>query len=1422
MIAIGGVGKGISGAVRYAMGEGNDPVTEKRRPAAANDDESRVAWVSGQGWEEGWKPENRQDVEFARRLMERMALQQKSKTKPCEKDCLHLVLSWRKGENPDRDEMEQAARGALAAVGMEKARAVFVAHDDKDHMHLHIVASRINPETRTTFRDSYSNLKWQKWALQWEREHGQVQCPQREKNTQLQAAIEGHNAATVLELMTQHQSTFTGNDLDRALFRYANKKTAAELKSEILAQADVLQLYDRENGQELDRFTTHGIREAEHSAIEHAGSLENNQHHKISKGAEAAALSKRQTIREEQRDAFDHATGAEGLAIIDGKAGTGKSYTIGAIRDAYEIDGKRVIGLAPTNAVAQDMERDGFKEGKTVHSALFALKNDRDQWNEKTVIIVDEAAMMDTKIMNELASRADAAKAKLILVGDDRQLASVDRGGLFTELRQRHGASELSEVTRQRDEGHKATSEMLARGEFGEAVDALNKLGCITRNNHQDESREALVEQWGKDTANAPARSRFVFAYTNDDVKQLNAELRAVRQGRGELGEDREFTTKDGKAKFAEGDRLMFTKTDRKQGQIVENGRVVSRNRQGITNGAMGTIERIEGQFITLKLDGKSDRRLTFNAEQFDGFRHGYAGTIYKGQGRTFDDVYLYHSAHWRDKSAYVALTRHRDNVKLFVSTEVTRDDADLARQMGRHDDRRASVAFATKEEATKQRSERLTRTVQEITARRQHDEKQQSEPTKDRMPLTLDIGHDEGIATPPVASKPMSEGGQASSTPAHKQDGVSSRVLRSLVRATESFLKLFDVRKQEQPVDQRVPVTQVERIEETELKLGHFQKAESHLVIENKDDLCSNQSETKEVKNEPETADDRQGISQDSRSASWGTSIAGVRGNVPDFGGRGVVRGDGQGTADAGRSIGADYSVLSRETASEGYGSNLISDPYVYSGTHVLKNKEDIRDYDDLHVFERMKTTSRMETLPDDLPITKDGYRAIHRYIFQDVYDWAGEVRTVDIAKNNSLFCHPPFIDKELDKRFKEINAENNLRGTKREDFADRAAYHLSELNAIHPFREGNGRTQRSFLVILGQQAGHQVDLQHIDPEEWNKASRDSFHHGDYSLLRKIISDTLSGKQPEQTAEQEQVKVEPVRNYAESKTVRSSQMQRSEAALERLTQITGELDISVTTMPTRPREMRSASDGMKSKLDPTGRSAPMLQKTSGQESERVHDKTGDHPMSILGMMLAAAVEPDLVEEAGKSIRETVSEVAKVATPQFQTYREQAAAQKQEHQQRAPVQAAPALQTGKAAAQTVFGAAGKAVDGAVGGVAKVADGAVKALDSVLDLFAGGTPSPKQADKSERTPPARQDNQAPVQTQSAGTKREEQQPEKPLSPDDLAIATSDDMRNITDKAKLDARLEAILREREDRETARRWKDRGKGGGRERER
>ena len=177
MIAVGKTGKGVSGCVRYVLGEGRDPDTGLIRPSV-RDSAARVEWIGGQGFE-GWTPHDRSTADLARKVMEFSALNQTSKTRPCEKDCLHLILSWRKGERPSREEMEQAAREALGVLGMKKARALFASHRDTDHAHLHIVASRINPKTGKAFRDSYSFVKLQKWALQWEQRHGRIQCPAR-------------------------------------------------------------------------------------------------------------------------------------------------------------------------------------------------------------------------------------------------------------------------------------------------------------------------------------------------------------------------------------------------------------------------------------------------------------------------------------------------------------------------------------------------------------------------------------------------------------------------------------------------------------------------------------------------------------------------------------------------------------------------------------------------------------------------------------------------------------------------------------------------------------------------------------------------------------------------------------------------------------------------------------------------------------------------------------------------------------------------------------------------------------------------------------------------------------------------------------------------------------------------------------------
>ncbi|WP_158920914.1 AAA family ATPase [Acidisphaera sp. S103] len=678
-------GKGVTGAVRYVFGPGRDPKTNELKTHGP----SRVAWVSGQGF--AFAVSDEKTADLARRVMEFSALNQTSRTRQCEQDCVHLSIAWRPGETPDRAIMEEAAREALKYLGMENARAIFVAHNDEDYHHVHIVASKINPATGRAYDLAGSWRTLSRWAQDFELRNGGVICGRRQDANELRAAIANRDADGVLEALTRQRSTFTQAQLHRALekeilgaIRGGEKRIAAErdlvqFERDVLSRPQLIEL-SNEIGGPTSRYTTQTVLRAEMHVLAAAGDLAASNVH----GVDAARLAavrrseKFRTMTGEQDVAFRHATDGKGLAIIDGQAGTGKSYTIAAIREAYEGQGYNVIGLAPTNAVAQDMRLDGFSRGATVHSELFALNQGRTAWTEKTAVVVDEAAMLDTKLTAMVTAYAAAAGAKLILVGDDRQLSSIDRGGMFGALKDRHGAAALSEVKRQHKNDDRRAAEMMAEGNFNDALNIYDQKGAIRWTRTQGEARAALIEQWAKDSAADRAKSRFVFAYTNADVSTLNAELRAVRKSRGELGEDHNFETKHGRQDFAPGDRIQFSATDKKA---------------GIVNGAAGRIAGIEGDRITVSLDGRGGE-LAFDATVFADFRHGYAGTIYRGQGRTLDQTYLYHSEHWRSAASYVALTRHRDKAELFVARNTAKDVATLARQMARTDDKRAASMF--------------------------------------------------------------------------------------------------------------------------------------------------------------------------------------------------------------------------------------------------------------------------------------------------------------------------------------------------------------------------------------------------------------------------------------------------------------------------------------------------------------------------------------------------------------------------------------------------------------------------------------------------------------------------------------------------------------------------------------------------------
>ena len=497
----------------------------------------------------------------------------------------------------------------------------------------------------------------------------------------------------VLDTLTWHNATFSVRDLDRHLAKHiAADAERAATRAAVLGHAETLDLYDRTSGETAERYTTKTVRAQEQAALADAVKVAGARHQRAVPEAAVEAASALHRMRPDQRRAFDHAVAAGGLKLIEGRAGTGKSYALQAIRAAHEQAGRRVVGLAPTNAVAENLRRDGFAEAGTVHAELFRLKNGRTQWDRRTVVIVDEAAMLDTRITGELLAEARGAGAKVVLAGDDRQLASIEHGGLFTALGEQHGAAEISEITRQHADWQRRAARDLSEGRFADAVAAFDGAGAITWTDDQAAARHALVTAWRRDTASDPHATRFVFAYTNRDVDALNAELRQVRRERGELaGPEVRFETTHGVADFSPGDRVQFTETDK---------------RAHIYNGNVGTITAIDlmAGVIRARLDapaGHEGREVAWSALDFAGFRHGYAGTIYKGQGKTLDHTYLYHTHHWRSAASYVALTRQRECAQVFVARKTARDAAQLARQMAREEIKAASVAWATEDELT-------------------------------------------------------------------------------------------------------------------------------------------------------------------------------------------------------------------------------------------------------------------------------------------------------------------------------------------------------------------------------------------------------------------------------------------------------------------------------------------------------------------------------------------------------------------------------------------------------------------------------------------------------------------------------------------------------------------------------------------------
>lgn len=184
----------------------------------------------------------------------------------------------------------------------------------------------------------------------------------------------------------------------------------------------------------------------------------------------------------------------------------------------------------------------------------------------------------------------------------------------------------------------------------------------------------------------------------------------------------------------------------------------------------------------------------------------------------------------------------------------------------------------------------------------------------------------------------------------------------------------------------------------------------------------------------------------------------------------------------------------------------NAVEDPLCYQGTQVLRNKAGTRDQDELDQFEQLMFESRAEELLPEGALDSAHYRALHCHYFQDVYDWVGDVRKIRTGKGDNWFCYPEYIVIEAERLFGQLAARSHLAGMPgKREFAEGAAWFLSELNAIHPFREGNGRIQLVFLTMLARNASLRINERRLRPQPFLDAMILSFDGEIEPLIEEI-----------------------------------------------------------------------------------------------------------------------------------------------------------------------------------------------------------------------------------------------------------------------------------------------------------------------------
>jgi conjugative relaxase-like TrwC/TraI family protein len=468
--------------------------------------------------------------------------------------------------------------------------------------------------------------------------------------------------------LTAQASTFTRAEVVDALAKRLPVAVSAEealtqaeqLADQFLGERSVRVGRDRRLG--LERYSTPELLDRERKLVTGAVERRNERCAQVRPEIVRSVLDRHPTAGADQAAMVDDVcrSGA-GVVLVVGRAGSGKTWTLGLAREAFQLDGYRVLGCAPTGIATVGLGEEGFSEIRTVDRLLLDLGRNQADLDQRTVLVVDEAAMLGTRKLAPLLERAQRAGSKVVLVGDDRQFASIDAGGGFRALRLRLGASELTENRRQVQAWEQRAIDHVRAGRVEEAIAAYAEHDRVQAFDARDDRDRAVLGDWWQ--AHQAGQAPVIYAHRRVQIDQLNRACQRLRAEHGQLGPERLAV---GDLQVAVGDRVVLGAN--------------ALDRLGVANGTSAEVTGLDVRRRTLTvrtLEDDAAKTVTLPAWYLDAaVRPGqsrrvdlaYARTDMRSQGRTEQRALLALDGKEDMQGFYVQVSRSIERTDLYLT----------------------------------------------------------------------------------------------------------------------------------------------------------------------------------------------------------------------------------------------------------------------------------------------------------------------------------------------------------------------------------------------------------------------------------------------------------------------------------------------------------------------------------------------------------------------------------------------------------------------------------------------------------------------------------------------------------------------------------------------------------------------------------